>query len=69
MSIRVALEAKKKLVPKQGFNVVGLDKFEAPGEELYLVDHYASRQDADKKVKEMKRLHPQDVFYVYGPTD
>lgn len=58
---------RKEMTPKKGFNCVGVDKFEVPGEALYLVSHHGSRAEALSAAKKMKRENPADDFYVYGP--
>ena len=37
---------RREHVPKSGFNLVGMDAFEMPGEELYLIAHFATREEA-----------------------
>jgi hypothetical protein len=43
-------EARKRMIPKEGFNLVGIDTLEIePGAELFLVDNFASREEAEAK--------------------
>ncbi len=56
----------KEMTPKTGFNVVGVDKFEQPGDELYLVKHCKTKEEAEKVVADMTKKHPRDDFHVYG---
>jgi len=45
--VAAALEAKKAMTPETGYNVVGVDTFEPPGEELFLVGHYDTWEEAE----------------------
>ena len=56
----------KEMTPKTGFNVVGVDKFETPGEELYLVGHFALRSDAEKALLQKKKESPGDDYHIYA---
>ena len=57
---------KREFIPTTGFNLVGLDDFELPGEELYLIAHYATREEAEAA---MKRQPVSDGMFIYGPDD
>ena len=64
------LKAKSKMIPKTGFNLVGVDDFERePGEELYLIRNFPSREAAERAQKARKRTHPDEITHVYGPGD
>jgi hypothetical protein len=41
-----ALALRKSLTPEQGYNLVGQDTFQIPGEDLYLIKHYDTREEA-----------------------
>jgi hypothetical protein len=43
-----ALDAKEKMTPDTGFNVVAVDRMERPGEALYLVSHHSDAAAAEK---------------------
>lgn len=61
------LVAKKKLIPESGFNVVGVDTYEKePGEELYLIAHCETLDEA-KALKEKYESDDSPV-YIYDPT-
>ena len=60
------LTEKRELTPKAGFNLVGLDDYELPGECLYLIAHYATRKEAEAA---MKRRPVSDRMFIYGPDD
>ena len=47
-------DSRKKFIPESGFNVVGIDTFELPGEELYLIKHYDNEKDAKEYAKKDK---------------
>ena len=58
---------KKKFIPTSGYNVVGVDDFELPGEQLYLVGHFTSQSMADASLAKFKKANPGEIAYVYGP--
>lgn len=60
---------KKKWIPTDGFNVVGVDDFEDPGEQLYLVGHYATREEAQAALKKFQDRNPGHMAHVYGPDN
>ena len=49
-------EEKKNLTPENGFDLVGIDYFSGPGNQLYLVEHFEMYQDALNAKKERKNL-------------
>ena len=59
-------EAKEKALPKKGFRVVGVDSFSRPGDELYIVGDFATREEAEAKKAE-KEKGSEDQFHIYGP--
>ena len=44
--IEKLIRKKEEMTPKTGFNVVGIDKFEMPGDELYLIKHVDTKEEA-----------------------
>lgn len=60
------LAAKKAMMPDEGFNVVGMDDYEDPGEELYFVAHASTMEQAQAFVAERKKENPDEVLYIYG---
>jgi hypothetical protein len=52
---------KIKLTPEQGFDLVGIDYFAEPGNQLYLVEHFEMYQDALNAKKDRKI---QDEYFV-----
>jgi len=62
------LRAKRDMTPKpgQGYNLVGVDDFEDPGDELYLIDHFPTRARADAARLDRKRRKSDETLYVYG---
>jgi hypothetical protein len=58
-------DEKARFIPESGFNVVGEDDYEKPGERLYLVAHVESREEADRKVADYQELHPDERYHVY----
>jgi hypothetical protein len=55
-----------RFTPKEGFNVVGVDSFEMPGEALYLVGHYATRKEALAAAR-AHEASSCDRAHVYAP--
>ncbi len=58
---------KLKFVPKKGFNVVGVDKTALPGEALFLVGNYNTREDAQKVIGDQKLDDGLTAYYIYTP--
>lgn len=63
------LKDKARMIPKKGFNLVGVDDYQPPGSQLYLVGNYASRDEADKTMKSRQKTGNGDKMFVYGPDD
>ena len=59
-------EQKIKLTPETGFNLVGIDYFEEPGNQLYLVEHFEMYQDALNAKKDRK--NQEEYFVLYKGT-
>ena len=64
LDLRMAAIAQ--MTPAEGFNVVGMDDYEDPGEELYLVAHVGTMQEAQALVDQRKKQSPDEVLYIYG---
>lgn len=63
------MDAKDELTPDQGFNLVGFDDYEEPGDELYLIAHFDTRAEADAALRERQSADEDEVLYVYGSED
>jgi len=63
------LEAKAKMIPKEGFNLVGFDDFEEPGDELHLAARFDTHEEADAAMKKRMKDDPSQRFFIYGPDD
>ena len=63
MSSDVTEEEKNALTPESGFDLCGIDYFEALGRRLYFIEHYEKYQDALKAKKERDR--PDEYFILY----
>jgi len=61
------LAAKEKLTPKAGFNLVGVDDFEPAGDDLFLVGHYETRDEAEAEMDRRLAAQPSGKYYIYGP--
>ncbi len=54
---------KIKLTPDTGFDLIGIDYFADPGNQLYLVEHFEMYQDALNAKKDKK--NPDEYFILY----
>lgn len=64
------LAAYKKLQPPKGlFNIVAMDDYEDPGEELTLIDTVADLEEARKRAKAMAHKNKGTRIFVYGADD
>ena len=54
-------QEKIDLTPNTGFGLVGIDYFEEPGNQLYLVEHFEMYQDALNAKKDRKN---QDEYFI-----
>ena len=61
--INSMLKDRAEHTPKKGFNVIGIDTFELPGEQLYLVKHFNTLKEAQEFVKNNKG---SDDLVIYG---
>ena len=52
---------KITLTPETGFNLVGIDYFENPGNQLYIIEHFDMYQDALNAKKDRKI---QDEYFI-----
>jgi hypothetical protein len=66
MDARIA--AKKKLIPKKGFNLVGVDDYEEAGDDLYLIGNFPNEAAAKTAQAARKKKNPNEVTYIYGPS-
>ena len=57
---------KKRLTPDTGFDLIGIDYFSEPENQLYLVEHFEMYQDALNAKKNRKK--PEEYLILYkGP--
>ncbi|MDH3278367.1 MAG: hypothetical protein OEL77_09380 [Nitrosopumilus sp.] len=54
---------KRKLTPEKGFNLVGIDYFENPEGQLYLIENFEMYQDALDAKK--NRKNQEEFFILY----
>ncbi len=57
---------KNNLTPETGFDLVGIDYFAEPGNQLYVVEHFEMYQDALNAKKDRK--NPEEYFVLYKGT-
>jgi len=60
--------ARAKMIPKKGFNVVGVDDFERPGQDIFLVKNVETQAEADALRAKKEKDDPGNRYYVYGPN-
>ncbi len=60
--LKVVLEERKRMTPKEGFNIVVFDDFGRPGEMLELVAHADTMEEAER----IKQALKGDTVYIYG---
>ena len=66
MTNKILEKEKQEFTPERGFNLVGIDYFENPDGQLYLVEKFEMYQDALKAKK--NRKNPKEYFILYkGP--
>jgi len=59
-------QEKKNFTPKNGFNLVGIDYFDNPDGQLYLIENFEMYQDALNAKKNRKK--PEEYLILYkGP--
>jgi putative SOS response-associated peptidase YedK len=68
MDFNKAMERKRALIPKSGFNVVCIDPFEMPDEALYRIAHTATLAEAER-IAEEKRKEGIRVFIYDKDTE
>ncbi len=55
----------RALTPTTGFNVVAVDSHEKPGQALYLVGHFTTKEEAEEaRVKHEKSS--RNISYIYA---
>ena len=64
---QIIFDEKKEMTPKSGYNIVELDDFAPLGEQLTCIEHFDSRDEAEKFAKE--HTSEEMPVYVYGPDD
>lgn len=60
---------KEKWIPKSGYNVVGVDEMEVPGEQLFLVGTYVTREEANRALEAFQKRNPGHTAHVYSSED
>ena len=70
MDFKLMLKAKAEMTPAlgHGYNLVGMDHYETPGDELYLIANYSTEAEANKAEAEREKEHPGETVYVYGES-
>ena len=63
------LDAQEAMTPDEGWRVVGIDDYEAPGEELYAISDHDTRAEADAALKKAQARSPGEKMHVYGNRD
>jgi hypothetical protein len=63
------LAHRAQFIPESGYNLVGLDDFEPPGEELYPIAHFATRAEAEQARARRLEKNPDEKLYIYAHDD
>lgn len=66
--MRAMLKQKKEMTPKTGFNLVGLDDYEAPGEQLFLISAHKTKPEAVRAQKRYSVKSPETKTFIYGKS-
>lgn len=70
MGFKAKLAAIRRVTPKVGFALVGLDKFDEnnePGSGLYVIEHFDTIEDAEEAKTKRARKHPKETTHIYPP--
>ena len=69
MDFEKALKRKQALIPKSGYNLVGLDTFAEPDDDgaLFLIGHFENEEEAIIEADKYRK--PATKVFVYGPDD
>ncbi|MGV7226280.1 MAG: hypothetical protein ACQ9CV_05115 [Nitrosopumilus sp.] len=59
-------DEKIKLTPEKGFDLIGIDYFAEPGNQLYFIEHFEMYQDALNAKKDRK--NQEEYFVLYKGT-
>lgn len=51
MTYDLISEEREKFTPKEGFNLVGIDPHGKPGDSLYLIGHFDTKDEAELEQK------------------
>jgi hypothetical protein len=62
------LDAKERMTPTEGFNLVGVDEYEEPGDELYLVGNFLSKNAANLERQRRLKENPTEKLHIYEPA-
>lgn len=65
--LKAMIDDAAKFVPRKGYNVVGVDDFEAPGEQLYLIGNFDNEVEAEV-VRAENEAATGDATYIYRPN-
>ncbi len=60
--LKVVLEERERMTPKEGFNVCVFDDFGRPGEMLELIAHTDTKEDAERIKQSIKGA----IVYIYS---
>jgi hypothetical protein len=60
------MAAMEKMIPKQGYNLVGVDTYAVdPEEALFLMGHFDNKAEADDALKAKEAADPEGIYYLY----
>lgn len=67
--LKAMMDQMDALTPKEGYNLVGLDDYEEPGDQLFLIGHYKTHARALAAQSDHNRRNKDVKTYIYGPPE
>ena len=69
MQLRLDAQLAMTPGPGEGYNVVGVDTFEDPGDELFLISNHATREEAETAAAAYRKKPDAERVYVYAQPE
>ena len=58
----------ERCTPATGYNLVGVDRFEMPGECAYVIGHHTTIEEAQAALAHRRGQDPDEDLHIYAPT-
>lgn len=65
-AIKAMLAQKKEMTPKTGFNLVGVDDYEKPGEQLFIISSHKTESEAKSAQTKYAKKEPEVQTFIYS---